>query len=1202
MLEFKNSIGERLARRFNPGSKNHTLVQVQSEEHRDTDPSRENDTLTASYHGPDKNGGSSSQLWTPTVLRPWAFVAFATLFIAILIVVQVLYSVSTKNNGISASDAKYRYLWTYGPTAVLIIVAGIWGQVEYRTKQLMPWKLMGQTPRPASQSLLLDYVSDWNVVTLFRALKHCHWVVAIAVLGTLLLKLLTVASTGLFMLQNVHVSNVHTELRAEATFSGTGYSSEDVDSNAALTVVGNKFLNLPHPVGTTDKYAFTPFHGSNTPSASNTILSGTVDMFSTDLSCKIATVKNWTQGCETKHCEQTLFNLTLSTPECSQYQFNAFKRSTSAVGGWHANVFSERCATSNDDINTDRVIFAAAHWLNNSAQVQSLVCEPTYTISPGLVSLFKSNQSVAGINSTDKAATSNHTIPNVSAVNVVSGLLSTLAAADNAVGTLIQLNGGLAANLADPDNNYLDPFYRIATVSSADNFEPLLDAAHLEAISRPVYNAITAQLAREYLMNPANKPFSGVYSASTEKLLVRELSVRLMEAASALLVLVAGAMWVWRPAKCTPRDPGTISGMATILARSPDISRRLSGIKNRPDMKSSLAGGLFTSEIANIDGQQSFSIVTQHDAKEDFRAAEASSQISWWKPLAMSLGWRILTLAVPLLVIAGLETAYQISQKRNGLADITSDGYIRYTWVYIPAFIMLLIQALFECNHFSTQVVQPYLELRRGGLTAQEGLMDNYLSKLTMHALWSALVKRKYAIFTTALTMILAPCLTIAASGLYSTEAASYVRAVSIMRNDSFNSTVDPQAYHSGQKGIGLTGALVVGANLSYPDWTYDEVVLPVLNENTLTDVKDDTTYKPTNQSSTTDSTLELTYPALRAGLNCTALEASQILETNSYTLASMMSVSLSLGGECWTTSRKLDNKTKIEYFTMTLPVNSTTYNGTTFGTFQVTDIINEKPECPKLVGLYGTMSNPNSTDTDGIRGFTCFPYVDEVDVDTTFTVPGYKIQSATPDESSRRRFADSLASQLDFDLFLPTSNALSAYDGFDNVFTAMMQDQKTLTVTDLEQVDRLPAVIDATQHLYRVLMAQSMNGNSRLPLEKEASYQGTVVDPTRVRLKQSAVSTRILEGFLAAMTLCILVAFYLVRQREVIPVNPCSIAGAATLLAGSEMLKPDVIPPGSEWCDDTELVKRRVFNGLMFGLGWWEGTRFAIDIGRPEE
>ncbi|KAB8259372.1 hypothetical protein BDV32DRAFT_59412 [Aspergillus pseudonomiae] len=1201
MLEFSNSIGERLARRLKPGSKNHTLVQVQSEEPRDRDPRHDNERLTASYHEQDDNGGSPSRLWTPTVLRPWAFVAFAALFIAILIVVQVLYSVSIKNNGISASDAKYRYLWTYGPTAVLIIVAGIWGQVEYRTKQLMPWKLMGQTPRPASQSLLLDYVSDWNVVTLFRALKHCHWVVAIAVLGTLLLKLLTVASTGLFMLQNVRVSDVDTKLTAEATFSGTGYGSAKVDSNAALTVVGNKFLNLPYPVGTTDKYAFVPFHGSDTPSASNTILSGTVDMFSTDLSCEVATVKNWTQSCATKHCEQTLFNLTLSTPECSQYQFNAFSRSTSAVGGWHATVVSEGCASSSDDTNTDRVIFAAAHWLNGSAQVQSLVCEPTYTISPGLVSLFKSNQSVAEINSTGKAATSNHTIPGVTAADIVSGLLTTLTAADSAVGTLIQLDYGLAANLADPDNNYLDPFYRIATVSSPDNFEPLLDAANLEAISRPVYNAITAQVARQYLMTSADKPFNGVYSASAEKLLVRELSVRLMEAASALLILVAGAMWMWRPAKCTPRDPGTISGMATILARSPDLSHRLSGIKNGKDLKSSLAGGLFVSEVASLDGQRSFSIVTKHDAKEELRATEASSQISWWKPLAMSLGWRILTLAVPLLVIVGLETTYQISQKQNGLADITSDGYIRYTWVYIPAFIMLLIQALFECNHFSTQVIQPYLELRAGGLTAQESLMDNYLSKLTMHALWSALVKRKYAIFITALTMVLAPCLTIAASGLYSTEAASYVRAVSILRNDSFNSTVDPQAYHSGKKGIGLTGALVVGANLSYPDWTYDEVVLPALNQSTLTDVKEDSMYKPTNQSSTTDSVFELTYPALRAGLNCTVLQPSQFLKTTSYLGGSIMAY-LSLGGECWTGSTKVDNESAITHYTMTLPMNTTTYNGTAFGTLQVTDMINEKPECPKMVGLYGVVNHPNSTKTDGIRGFSCFPYVDEVDVDTRFTVPGYKIQSVKPDESSSRRFADSLASQLDFDAYLPTSGKITEYEGLDNVFLAMIQDQKTLTVTDVEQADREPAVINATQHLYRVLMAQSMNGNSRLPLEKETRYQGTVVDPTRVRLKQSAVSTRILEGFLAAMALCIMVAFYLVRRREVIPVNPCSIAGAATLLAGSEMLKPDVIPPGSEWCDDAELVKRGVFSGLMFGLGWWEGKRFAIDIGRPEQ
>ncbi|KAE8394117.1 hypothetical protein BDV23DRAFT_179921 [Aspergillus alliaceus] len=1195
-----SSFAERISRKWNPAAKKHTLIQVHSHERRDTastsESSQENETRYEYNH--QNNGGP--KLWTPAVLRPLVFVAFAVLFVIILVVVQVLYSFSSRNNGLSASDPKYRYLWTYGPTAVLIIVAGIWGQVEYRTKQLMPWKSLSQTPKPASQTLLLDYVSDWNVVTLFRALKRSHWAVAVAILGTLLLKLLTVVSTGLFMLQNVHISNVSTKLAAQAAFNGTGYNSTKVDSNAALTIVGSKFLNLPHPVGTTDQYAFPPFRKSEAVSAADTIVSGTVGLFSADLNCEVAKVTNWTQDCRTQHCEQTRLNLTLSTTDCARFHFTAFMRSTSAVGGYQGDVFLEKCASASDDRN-ERVIFAAAHWLNNSARVQSIVCEPTYTISPGLVSLFESNQSVASIDtrSANKTAV-NRMIPDVTAVDVGAGLLSTLSAVHGSIGSLIQLDNGYLANLSDPNNNYLSSFYRIATVSSPGDFEPLLDAAALEAMSRSTYKSIAAQIARQYLMTPADESLDGTYSASTKRLVVRELSVRLMEATLALLILVSGMMWLWRPVKNTPCDPGTISGLATILARSSDLSERLSGIKNRKDMKASLSDGQFTSQIESKAGQWTFRIVAEHQTKEEVRSSQSISPLSWWRPLSMTLWWRTLTLTVPLLVIAGLETTYQISQQHNGLTDVRSDGYIRYTWVYIPAFIMILIQALFDGTHFSTQVIQPYVDLRRGGRTAQESLMDNYLSKLTVHSLWSALAKMKYAISATALTMVLAPCLTIAASGLYSTEDVSFVRAVSISRSDTFNLTVDPKPFNPTHRGIGLTGALVVATNVSYPDWTYDELVFPALKENSLTDVKRNALYKPTNQSSAAQSIFDVTLPALRAGLNCTALEANQILRAKTFQGSPTTSVDVFIGDNCTTFSQKLDNGTIFRSYDVAVTTNATDRTRTVFGAFRTTEIIYKNPGCPSMIGLYGVLTNPNST--DGIRGFTCTPYVDVVDVDTKFALPGLKINKAKPDESSSRRFAnsDNFASQLAFNMFLPQSTAED--EALDIFFAAMIKDQKTLVISDVEQADRLPAVVNATQHLYRVLMAQSLNGNSRLPPQNETIYNGTVMDPTRVRLQQSGVSTRILEGFLAAMVLCTLVAFYLLRTREVIPVNPSSIAGAATLLAGSEMLKPDVIPPGSEWYNDKELVKRGVFSGLMFGLGLWEGKRFGIDIGRPEE
>lgn len=221
-------------------------------------------------------------MWSPVMLRSVSLAVFGVLFICFIIVIEVLYSVSTQKNGLSTSEERYHYLWTYGPTAgkpsfayleslyvkyanpaVLTIVAGFWGQVEYRTKQLMPWKFMSQEPKPATHSLLLDYVSDWNVVILFRALKQSSWAVVLAVLGTLLIKLITVVSTGLFMLQNVYMKDVPTTLMTQASFDAAGFNGSKVDGTAAMVVAGAWWLNLPYPLGSTDRYAFQPFTTSD---------------------------------------------------------------------------------------------------------------------------------------------------------------------------------------------------------------------------------------------------------------------------------------------------------------------------------------------------------------------------------------------------------------------------------------------------------------------------------------------------------------------------------------------------------------------------------------------------------------------------------------------------------------------------------------------------------------------------------------------------------------------------------------------------------------------------------------------------------------------------------------------------------------------------------------------------------------------------
>lgn len=130
--------------------------------------------------------------------------------------------------------------------------------------------------------------------------------------------------------------------------------------------------------------------------------------------------------------------------------------------------------------------------------------------------------------------------------------------------------------------------------------------------------------------------------------------------------------------------------------------------------------------------------------------------------------------------------------------------------------------------------------------------------------------------------------------------------------------------------------------------------------------------------------------------------------------------------------------------------------------------------------------------------------------------------------------------------------------------------------------------------------MAQIPNGALRIP-----QVATLISDGVRFRLKQSAVSTRVLQGLLGALVGCVGVAWWRVEARGVLPKDPGSIAGAASLVAGAEMLGLGVVPPGAEWWDEGQVGERRLFEGCTFGLRWWErgggggaqGRRFGVDV-----
>jgi len=69
--------------------------------------------------------------YNPLFTRKWILWCFSFLWFLIIASLQVLYSVSEAQKGLATTDTSLRYLWTYGPTAFLVVVTVVWRQVDY---------------------------------------------------------------------------------------------------------------------------------------------------------------------------------------------------------------------------------------------------------------------------------------------------------------------------------------------------------------------------------------------------------------------------------------------------------------------------------------------------------------------------------------------------------------------------------------------------------------------------------------------------------------------------------------------------------------------------------------------------------------------------------------------------------------------------------------------------------------------------------------------------------------------------------------------------------------------------------------------------------------------------------------------------------------------------------------------------------------
>ncbi|KAF3036351.1 hypothetical protein E8E12_007931 [Didymella heteroderae] len=432
-------------------------------------------------------------------------------------------------------------------------------------------------------------------------------------------------------------------------------------------------------------------------------------------------------------------------------------------------------------------------------------------------------------------------------------------------------------------------------------------------------------------------------------------------------------------------------------------------------------------------------------------------------------------------------------------------------------------------------------------------------------------------------------------SGLYTAFPTSETAPITLTVRGQFNSSFRPRdlALDTGGDKVKVASndiGLLLTQNFTFPAWTYDEIALPEATIN----VPDALGLKTATLKG---SNITVTLPGIRSSLNCTvALSVptnfTDILFVHPTPKANVTAFE-ALGVNNW------HGAVEGSFLPWPRPSSQSFGFFTACGDFYSEDMHNT------YCGAFGTSEvNWNA--------FTCVSHIDELDVEVDLNAASLSVLAARPRESTSRFFSNETLCAGLRDAF-PSDMIPSLFGGanfgsqkanagfYDPAFQAVvyglgtrsrLEDFSMEAYMNDEGVSR---IFDKLQHVHRTVVAQSANLirmplNATSPHAPPATVNATLINPHIYRLKQSAVSTRILDGLLVAIALCIAASF-LMDTRKVLPKNPASIAAATSLIAGeSQMLSKEILPEDAQWHSDAELKEKRVWDGAIFRLGWWDG------------
>ena len=1191
-----------------------------------------------------------------------------------------LWRYSVQNDGFDLITNNAFY-YNYGPTAMLVLVVAVWRQVDYHCKAIAPWSVLREAERGGSENVLLDYISPIQLTSLVNAIKAKHISVVSSITGFLLLKLITLVSTGLFLINLFSTRESAIELTKATTFDGSLYNETAFltlnDASIVYTAYGILTRDLPVSVGVEHDLAYETFATPVFSNMTGTKISGSVQAVVPAFHCESAPVTailepanitdqhpNDLLQLQFPECRLLgggegipLYVLNPQTFVCPERQFSPLMQriecSTAAdpnsTEDWQLLTMADLRYNQTIENGTDLAFGSsvqASSWSTVVQQLTGIACRSSY--------------SVENVNVTYDYS---QVPPNITISRAPTAIDTSLRGFNNSdLGRLftgsLSAAAGMFGSLLDGSyaEEYPNTMFKIMAQLANGTYEDLLDEKKMIATAEKVFQQVAVQIMKKNLLQQTSTPTLGQVTRSRHRLEINETSLWLMVAGFAIMIALVVLILLNVNYNVVQQNPEPLLYAGLLLRESKEFEKVLLNAAGLPEkaLDADIRKRHFrTSMMENESGVPTLTI-TVSGAVEEPGQNNVHSLTIWWKPFSVRRIFVITTFLLPLGVIVALEALQRRSDDGNGVTrilDATSFSSKSLTH-FIPALLMLLVATMFNSLDFTIAVLAPYNALKIAERPMKYGALSSVLGSTPPQALWVSIRNGYWAAVLTTIAALIGSVLTIVSSGLYTIDLVPTELGMQVQSIDRFNPIWSNSVLND--SGAAVITSLTESSNLTYPRFTYEEIALPSLQ----TSLNQDTSGK------SPQATLTVQLPGLRASLNCTNASSSQFNVTTFFNskigASALVEATMPLPEQCpfggaggnLTTIEFVQNfqfpsAANSSYIAKMLDIHVGPFDRIREGSEGELSPNTQKdnPEgCPSLAFIYG-FADANDASQNSVTTLMCYQVMEQVAATTTLKLPDLSIAAESPpvvDEPSAQilihnssgstAFTYRLQVHMDTELSLFNQTEFDSSSvgspPVDNFFQGVLFGRYPMPLSALSDPQSATDFRIAIQSFYRRYMAQAISANMRTPtLAADATVlNGTVtLRDGEFRVFQNRTSKIILQAFLGTMFLLGLVAVLCSTTREILPYNPCTIAGAAALWAGSNFCgsgeaavgtgerrmryssassvteNHSGATPKSQHRNHRGDREEASVDGRSFRLGWWERKdrtkRYGMDI-----